>query len=426
MSNYASQHEYIEALKSVSALPEGFQVSTHQIEFSPTEKPASAPYRMNLCLILLDRETASFGAVFTNNAFPGAPIVIGMKRLERRTVGGILINNRIANVSAPGGVEDAEGILECLAQHTNRSPDSYFIASTGIIGWKLPVDQIGPALPGLVASLGRDSLLPAAEAIMTTDAYPKVRAAKLGSGRIVGIAKGAGMIEPNMGTLLVFLLTDVSVPREALREQLAACVDKSFNRISIDSDQSTSDMVILASSHAREAVSAQDFGQALQRVCLQLAEDVVRNGEGVEHVVRVCVQGCSDEELALGAAKAIVNSPLVKTAVFGNDPNVGRILSALGDYLGTRGVGVQAKKLRMTMGGIEVFCGGSFRLSAAKEEKLCQYLQECSLDANLKQYPQHERAIQISVDLGQGKAAAAAIGADLSHAYVTENAEYRT
>jgi glutamate N-acetyltransferase/amino-acid N-acetyltransferase len=299
-------------------------------------------------------------------------------------------------------------------------------ASTGIVGWKLPVREIKAALPLLVEGLHRESALPLARAIMTTDSYPKIHREQVGQGCILGVAKGAGMIEPNMGTMLVFLLTDVRMDREQLSRCLGDGVEKTFNRISVDGDQSTSDMALLIASAAKPAVAEEEFRAALEKVCARLAEDVVRNGEGVGHVIRVCVAGARDEKLAAAAGKAVVNSPLVKTAVFGNDPNVGRIVSALGDFSDSARLALDLTRLRVSMGGVEIFADGCFRLDTEKESRLNRYLKECALDPTARGFPAHDRQVVLEIDLGCGQARAEVLGADLSYQYVKENADYRS
>jgi glutamate N-acetyltransferase/amino-acid N-acetyltransferase len=299
-------------------------------------------------------------------------------------------------------------------------------ASTGIVGWKLPVQEMKTALPALIADSNKAGALPLAQAIMTTDSYPKIHREAIGQGCILGVVKGAGMIEPNMGTMLAFLLTDLSLEREQLRRCLTGCVERTFNRISVDGDQSTSDMALLISSAAKPAVEVRGFEEALEKVCARLAEDVVRNGEGVGHVIRVRVEGAPEEKLAAAAGKAIVNSPLVKTAVFGNDPNVGRIVSALGDYADSAGFSLDLQRLRVNLGGVEIFSAGCFRLDAEKEVRLNRYLSENALDPSIKGYPAHDRQVLLEVDLGVGEKRAEVLGADLSYRYVEENADYRS
>lgn len=424
MESFNSKEEYYESLKKRASLPNGFLVSTTSIKFQPAEK--QEVMRMCLSLILLERETPLFGAVFTRNRFPGAPVLIGRERMGEDTLRGILINNKIANVGAPKGVEDARSLLKRLGQIAGTPWHQFLPASTGIIGWKLPVREMEQALPGLIEGLKAGSILSVAEAIMTTDSFPKIREAGLGQGRILGIAKGAGMIEPNMATMLAFIMTDIAVDRTALRDCLHHCVKHSFNRISVDGDQSTSDMAVLVSSGVRPPVSSAAFKKALMSVCRDLSVDIVRNGEGVGHVIKVKILRGGEEDIASGAGKAIVNSPLVKTAVFGNDPNVGRIVSALGDYMGNAGLNFDSRLLSVHLGGIEVFSEGMFRLSPQKEKELSAYLKECSVDPTVRGFPQHERLVEIEVDLGRGGKPVEVLGADLSYEYIRENADYRS
>ncbi len=272
---------------------------------------------------------------------------------------------------------------------------------------------------------------------MTTDLYPKVRRAEAGEGSIVGIAKGAGMIEPNLATMLVFLLTDVELPRDALRSALDEAVDASFNRMTVDSDTSTSDMVVLLSSARRPASGEREFREALRRVCRDLAEDVARNGEGVHHVVRVSVSGAPDEAAARAAGKAIVNSPLVQCAIAGNDPNVGRILCAIGKHAGAGGLVLEPARVRVRLGGEVIFERGLLHLDPAKEERLVAHLQGAELYGSAAppdgltfkppvDFPRHERSVELEVDLGAGSASSEVLGADRTHEYITENADYRS
>ncbi len=381
---------------------------------------------MNLALILLDQPSRDFAAVFTRNRFPGAPVLLGRRRLERDSIQGILINNKISNVGTPDGEKDAEALLAALGSQLGASAESFFAASTGIIGWGLPLREMEEALPRLVAGLDRSSILPLARAIMTTDAFPKVRRASVGQGTILGTAKGAGMIEPNMATLLCFVCTDIAMPRETLREELAWCVERSLNRISVDSDQSTSDTAIILSSGRRPAVPREELRQGLLEVLSGLAFDIMRNAEGVGHVMRVRVTGGRNESTALSVARAIVNSPLVKTAIFGNDPNVGRIISAVGDYLGNAGEPLDPAGVRVRMGGVDIFAGGGFQLDSVKEEKLSAYLKDRALDTRRPPWPQHDKTVDIEVILGISSLFAEVLGSDLSYDYVKENADYRS
>lgn len=426
MESYTSESDYLQSLEARSVLPKGFRCSTKGISFFPRERAVQEPLSMNLSLILLEKETPDFGAVFTRNRFPGAPVLIGRERLGRPGIRGVLVNNKISNVCTPHGEEDARRLLARLGELAGSPGESFFTASTGIIGWELPLEEMQGALPDLVKGPDVSSLLPIARAIMTTDAFPKARSAAVGKGTIVGIAKGAGMIEPNMATLLCFLCTDVAAPRERLRQDLAWCVERTLNRISVDSDQSTSDTAIIMSSGARGPADAGEFRAGLLSVLSGLAFDIVRNAEGIGHAIRVRVERARNEATALGVARAIVNSPLVKTAVFGNDPNVGRIISAIGDYLGNQGEPVAAEHTVVRMGGEEIFANGCFRLDAKKEERLKRYLRDRAFDTRRVPWPQHDRTVDIEVGLDGSSPVVEVLGADLSYDYVKENADYRS
>jgi glutamate N-acetyltransferase/amino-acid N-acetyltransferase len=325
-------------------------VGTSRFEFMPREAPK--PAKMTLTLIALDQPTPAFAAMFTRNALPGAPIIVGRQRLHEPTLGAVIVNNKVSNVCAPDGVAASEKICARLANLLNLTPGQILPSSTGVIGWGLPVDAIIDALPQTSATLTNESILPAAEGIVTTDLYPKIRRANVGAGSIVGIAKGAGMIEPNMATMLVYVLTDLHVPRAELRAALQRAVETSFNTISVDSDTSTSDTVALISSGRVPCPDLVAFEVALTQVCRDLAEDVVRNGEGVRHVIRVAVSAAATTELARAIGKAIVNAPLFKCAVAGNDPNVGRLVQAIGKYIGAHAPETDLARLRLHLGGI--------------------------------------------------------------------------
>jgi len=423
-------------------LPKGFRVGTARFDFTPVEAPK--PARMTLTLVALDAPTPDFAAVFTKNAFPGAPVIVGRSRVAAGgALGALLINNKVSNVCAPGGVADSERLCAGAAAALGIAPEQVLPCSTGVIGWKLPVEAMLAALPAAAASLDAASALPAAEGIVTTDLYPKARRAALRSGAtIVAFAKGAGMIEPNLATMLAFVLTDAAVPRAALREMLPRAVAESFNAISIDGDTSTSDTVALVAGGRVAQPDLGEFEDALRRVCRDLAEDIVRNGEGVRHVIRVSVSGAPSFESARALGKAVVNAPLFKCAVAGNDPNVGRLVQAVGKFAGAGGfeaAGCAApdlSRLRATLGGIEIFAAGAFRLDPAKEERLARHMRDAELYASRPdasgfyappaRFPAHERAVEVGLELFAGDASATVTGADLTHEYVCENADYRS
>ena len=387
---------------------------------------------MNLALIAADEPVEAFAAVFTRNAFPGAPVILGRRQLGERTLQGVVVNNKISNVCSPTGLADARRLAEGAGElyATASAPAPFLSVSTGIIGWSLPVDEMLAALQALRPAPRSAAPVDVAEAIMTTDSYPKVRTADVpasgGTGRILGIAKGAGMVEPNLATMLVFLVTDIDVERDELREDLRGVVDGTFNTISIDSDQSTSDSVLAWSSGRVTGLSRTEFRDALQGVCAGLAEDIVRNGEGVGHVIRVRVSSAPSRSVAAALGKAVVNSPLVKTAICGNDPNVGRIVAALGDAAGNSGLTLDPERTQVTLGPETIFADGAFHLDRDKEQRLCDYLKDAAMDPGLEGFPQHDRIVDIGVDVAMGSFEESVLGTDLSHEYIRKNADYRT
>lgn len=432
---FASESEHRAWLRANARLPRGFRVGTARLEFLPVEVPK--PAKMNLTLLALEEPTDSFAAMFTRNAFPGAPVLVGRRRLEEPTLGAVLVNNKISNVCAPGGVQSAERLCSRVAELLRLQPSQVLPCSTGVIGWQLPVGAMEAALPGAVAALQPESVMPAAEGIVTTDLYPKVRAREVGGGRIVGIAKGAGMIEPRLATMLVYLLTDLDVPRELLRALLREAVDQSFHRMSIDSDTSTSDTVLALASRKGPRPEERALRDALVGLCQDLTEDIVRNGEGVHHVLRVRVSGAPDERTAREVGKSIVNSPLIGCAMCGNDPNVGRLVMGVGKYLGEALPGCDLSRCAITLGGEKLLEEGTFRLDPARENALVAHLRGAELYTSQPpadgltfvppvRYPPHERCVEVHVALGLGEAECTVLGADRSHEYISENADYRT
>lgn len=406
-------------------LPEGFATQTVPLTFFPKERPVQKPLPMKLNLLWLDEPTDSFAGMFTRNAFPGAPVLLGRTLLDQPRSRGILINNKVANVGGPTALADARDLQARGATLLGCEPGELFVASTGIIGWSLPVPAMLEALPKLKDGAERASAWPLAAGIMTTDAWPKARSAACQGGRITAVAKGAGMIEPNMATMLVYIMTDLDIPRAALREILPRAVERSFNCISVDSDQSTSDMCLAWASRRRPCPDLAAFEDSLTHLCEALAQDIVRNGEGTAHVMEIHVEGAPDDRQAREAAKAVANSPLVKTAIFGNDPNVGRLLAAVGDWAGNHGLSLDPSQLEVSLGGIPVYTRGAFQLDADKERLLSDRLLEASMPEK-KHAPPHERVVEIRIDLGEGPGRARVWGSDLSYEYVRENADYRS
>jgi len=421
---YGSREDYARDLYDRMEFPLGFQVYTHSFFFNPQERDPPREYRMNLSLLRF-KATQRYGYVSTRSSMAGASVVLARERLEieETTLAALLVNNCIANTLTPHGDEDARRIAGLVAKELEIAESTVLPVSTGIIGWRLPVDAMCEQIP-ILSNLKQAKAFDFAGAIMTTDRYPKLVCHNFPEGgSILAIAKGAGMIEPRMATMLVFLLTDVAMSKEVLQDVLSEVADKSFNRITIDSDTSTNDMALLISTGLKPAVSTEVFSHALLNLAKKLSDLVVRNGEGVSHVVRYHVSGMPDNASAHALGKLVANSPLVKTAIAGNDPNVGRIVSAIGKYQVSRPIDL--RKLSVKMATEQIFRNAAIVTDARKERILKEYLKKTKQDVD-KAFPSNDRCVDIFIHCAQGNGEAEVLGSDFTKEYVKINAEYRT
>jgi glutamate N-acetyltransferase / amino-acid N-acetyltransferase len=377
--------------------------------------------RPDLALIVAE-DGANAAAVFTHNRFLAAPVVLSQAALKksRGRVKAAVINAGCANaVTGKPGMDAARRVRSRAAELLGCDPNQIFLASTGVIGTPLPDDKIREALPDSVARLSAGGVEAFSHAILTTDVGPKVAQATFTldgkRGRIVGVAKGAGMIHPNMATMLGFIMTDAAATPAFLRIALRTAVDESFNRISVDGDTSTNDTVLLMASGKAgnaeltgtlSAAGAPDFIRALTQVCKDLAWMIVRDGEGATRVMELEVRGARNERDARLAAHAIGTSPLVKTALHGGDPNWGRILAALG----RSGVRFAPRRIGLSVGSIVLVRDGE---PAVYREK------------DAARVFSRER-VPVIVDLGAGTAMATLLVSDLGHDYVSLNTDYRS
>lgn len=285
-------------------------------------------------------------------------------------------------------------------------------------------------VPVAVENLQTESAYNAARDIMTTDRYPKLRSKTLSSGaRITGVAKGAGMIEPNMATMLCYIMTDAVITKATLQSILSEAVDQSFNSISIDGDESTSDTTVLISSNKVEIAdsSESEFREAVFDVCMGLASDLTRNGEGTGHVMRVKITNFPGSNLdARRLGRHIVNSPLFKCAVAGNDPNIGRLAGAVGSFMGKYKNDESVDNVVMTLGGREIFSNGKFVLEGdAVEKELSEHIKDAQ-QGEKDDFPRHQKFVEIGIDFGSGEGSAIILGSDLTKEYVAVNADYRS
>jgi len=436
LPGFDSKEEYTEYLINASALPRGFATGSAEGTFVPEEAPSMGSLPIKGTIIhLVDGPTDSWAATFTQNKFPGSPIKVGRSRLSSgKPIQTLVINNKISNVCSGGdGEANSEFVCEAVAKKLNLpgGAESVLPSSTGVIGWRLPARELAEqVVPLAIDNLQAESAYNAARDIMTTDRYPKLRSKTLSNGaRITGVAKGAGMIEPNMATMLCYLMTDATISKQVLQSILSEAVDDSFNSISVDGDESTSDTTVIISSNKVETVESleNEFRDAVLEVCSGLASDLTRNGEGTGHVMRVKIDNFPGSNLeARQLGRHIVNSPLFKCAVSGNDPNTGRLAGAIGSFMGKFKSGESVDNVVMTLGGRTIFSNGKFVLEGDKVEKeLSMHMEEAQLGEQ-DDFPRHQKFVEIGVDFGTGKGSATILGSDLTNEYVVVNADYRS
>jgi glutamate N-acetyltransferase/amino-acid N-acetyltransferase len=358
--------------------------------------------------VIYSTARARAAAMFTRNRFPGAPVIVGREHIADGFVQALVINSKNANVATgQQGIDDAIAMCRAAASELDIDFRDVLPFSTGVIGRRLPVEKICAGLKGMRAELQPDNLALAAEAIMTTDKYPKYTSCRVGSATVAGIAKGAGMIEPNMATMLAYIMTDAELSQSALKPMLRRVTDKTFNAMSIDTDTSTSDTVVLMANGLAGPVNLREFETGLYQVCEYLTREIARNGEGATKLITVEVSAAKNTAQAKRVAKSVVNSPLVKTAVYGCDPNWGRVIMAVGKCFDET---IEPGRVTIRFGDSKVFELGS--------------PVDCDLEA-LRGYL-GQREVLIAVDLGIGKASAHVWGCDLTEGYIKENAYYTT
>ncbi len=395
----------------VIPLPKGFSFATAAAGFK-------RPDRDDLALIASEPPAVAAG-VFTKNLFQAAPVLVAKSQLQ--TSGGharaILVNSGQANAcTGDDGLADCRATLALVASATDLSPEEILPASTGVIGQRLKMDKWKAAVPALAESLGKASAVDAAKAILTTDTFPKIAWGTLstdaGEVRVLGMCKGAGMIAPNMATMIGVLLCDAKVGSLWWQEAVAAAADRSFNSITVDGDTSTNDCVLgLANGASEVVIDSAEGRQALLavmvEVCQALAFMLIQDAEGGTKILRIKVQGAASHAEAELAARAVGNSPLVKTAFFGQDANWGRIVAALG----RSGATFDPEAVSVRIGGVPVFTRG---LPVPED-----------LDALLAPHMRRGE-ISLDVELGKGPGRYLLLASDLTYDYIKINADYRT
>ncbi len=375
------------------------------------------PAGLDIALVVSD-QLASAAGIFTTNLAVAAPVVVTKRQLANSAgqARAIAVNSKCANAcTGTAGLADAEAMVTAAAKAVRCDPAHVLIASTGVIGLKLDTTKVSAGLQEAARWLSHDAHRAAAEAIMTTDVAPKEAAVCLdtpaGPITIGGMAKGAGMIEPNLATMLGFLTTDAAVEPPTLQRLLRDAADVSFNAISVDGEPSTNDTVLMlangASGVAVDETTKAAFITGLEQVCIHLAREIVRGGEGATKLATIRVEGAATDEDARRAARAIANSPLVKTALNGCDPNWGRLVAVAG----RAGVAFEPNRTVVRIGGVVLYDGVT--IHADREADAAAHL------ANDE--------VELTVDLGVGGSCAATMWTcDFSADYVHINADYRT
>jgi glutamate N-acetyltransferase/amino-acid N-acetyltransferase len=374
--------------------------------------------KKDLAIIYSDREAAVAG-VFTRNRVKAASVLLNAARVKSGKGQAIIVNSGCANAcTGKRGMADARATAEIAGQELGLKPEAVYVASTGVIGDYLPMAKMATGVRTAVGLLSTTGWEQAAEAIMTTDIYPKYSIVQEEIGgktiTVAGIAKGSGMIHPNMATMLCFIVTDASISAPMLKKALAESTDKSFNNISVDGETSTNDMILCmangAAGNKRPAPGSKDFKKfqaCLDTVARSLAKQVVRDGEGATKFVEIEVKNAKNPIEAKRAAMAVAKSSLVKTALFGEDANWGRIMAALG----SSGTEVDEARTDITIGKARLVEKGLGQGKQAEREAALA----------LKQ-----REVQISIDLHKGKSAAWVWTCDMSYEYIKINAAYRS
>jgi glutamate N-acetyltransferase/amino-acid N-acetyltransferase len=360
--------------------------------------------------VLFSEAPCLAAALFTNSQLKAAPVLLSQKRLqEREKIGAVVVNSGCANAYVGAeGLANAVEMAELVGKGVGVAPEDIIVASTGVIGVPLPMEKIRASVENIV--LTRDGGNQLAKAVMTTDSFPKEAAVRVKDGQaeftIGGAAKGSGMIHPNLATLLCFITTDAAVEEAFLQKALKKAVDASFNMISVDGDTSPNDMVLVMANGLAGDVSSNTFEQALEKLCIHLARLLASDGEGATRLIEMTVSGAADLSQARQAAKAVVSSALVKAAVFGADPNWGRIMAAVG----RSGAEVKESKFDLYIGKIQVVkAGNPLPFDESAVIKLLK-----------------GKEVTFSANLNLGEAKATAWGCDLSPEYVTINSQYMT
>jgi glutamate N-acetyltransferase/amino-acid N-acetyltransferase len=355
--------------------------------------------------IFYSETKANAAGVFTQNKFPGAPVILGREIIKNGSLRAIIVNGKVSNVGTGNeGIENARRMAMAVSKEFDIPQEEVIMSSTGVIAKQLPIETIENGVRGISRNLQDDPII-GARGIMTTDTYPKALSISVGEAVITIVGKGSGMIEPNMATMLVYIFTDAEIEVPVLDKMLREAVSSSFNMLSVDTDTSTSDTCIVMANGLAGKVDEELFLKTLKFACVEMAKMLARDGEGATKLLLANVLGAKSDQEARFIAKALINSPLIKTMAYGGDPNIGRILMAVGKCVACE---IEPEKMEVRI-----------------NDKLV-YLKENKIDFDEKEVRNllSGDVIEITVDLKVSSGSATAYGCDLTEGYIKENAAY--
>jgi glutamate N-acetyltransferase/amino-acid N-acetyltransferase len=383
-------------LHEKAIMPQGFQCASRNCGLKDEGRDIA---------IFYSKVRANAAGVFTKNKFPGASVTLGREIMRNGSLRAIIVNSKVSNVgTGPEGIRNAQRMAVAVSQEYNIPENEVIMSSTGVIAKPLPIEKIEHGVQGISKELVDDPVV-GAKGIMTTDTYPKAISASVDDATITIVGKGSGMIEPNMATMLVYIFTDAKIDTPILDEILRESVADSFNMLSIDTDTSTSDTCIAMANGLAGAVDKKRFSDTLQFACIEMTKMLARDGEGATKLLVVNVTGASSKNEAKLIAKTLVNSPLVKTMIYGADPNIGRILMAVGKCITCE---IIPEKIEVRINNRLV------------------YRNQNRVDFDETEIRNELRGdqVEISVNLNIASGDATAYGCDLTEGYIKENAAY--
>ncbi len=377
-------------------LPKGFKCAGKNVGLKEKGEDLS---------VFFTSKKAAAAGVFTQNKFPGAPVVLGREIIKKNTLQAIIANSKVSNVgTGEEGIQNAQRTADAVAKEFDISRDEVLMSSTGVIAKRLPIELIEKGVKGISKQLS-DKPVDGAKGIMTTDTYPKAISISVDNAVITIVGKGAGMIEPDMATMLVYIFSDAKINARVLDTMLRKAVKNSFNMLSVDTDTSTSDTCIIMANGLAGHVEEDNFFNALEFACIEMAKMLARDSEGATKLLIANVYSAKSEDEARIIAKALINSPLIKTMAYGGDPNIGRILMAVGKCTTCE---IIPEKIDIQINNRPVYA--------------C--LSRIDFDENHVRNLLSGYNVEITVNLNIGSGEATAYGCDLTEGYIKENAAY--